>query len=271
MPPGRPTVEARLGRGMSQDCAHSHHERCSNAECKCDCHSHPERMEARADAARRANATRNAAKAETAPKRPDVKTGAKAAIPAAAAKQIKSEFAFLLWLGDGMVAGAEQVPQWTPEDRLQPGEIEGLTNAVYNELEARAPFLLRWLSKAQDSAPEAALLYTVAMIALPRLARREAVIMGVKITPEFARAVILAPLVAQSAARPGAEQPAAAGVGPVPTSQPYRSDGYGQVDAGGAPAAPASVQVGAPIEAGHGPLRHGSGDPDSARNNGHAA
>lgn len=282
--PGRVAVDGRLARGESGQCAHSHHDRCSGGNCTCLCHVDPEafakRTERLSEAGRKASQTRRArttpqaaetaptrAPKETAPKRPDLKPGHKAVIPVAAAKQLKSEFALLIWGADGIVAGARPELWKTPEDRLTEGEISGLTNAVYNELEARAPGLLKILAKAQESAPEAALLYTVAMIAIPRLARREATVLGVKITPEFARAVVLAPLVF---AQQAAQQSAAPGMESVAASQPDRSNGYGQVDAGGAPVEGPPVQVGAAQQTGFSDLRHGPDDQNRAWANGHA-
>lgn len=281
--PGRPTVEARLSRGQSQACAHSHHDRCLEAEsCTCDCHRDPAAAAARREAAQRAYQTRlqrgepplrpkgrsesPSAPKETAPKRPAIATGKKPVIPAAAAKQIKSGFGFALWSVDGVCAGAERIPQWTPEDRLQPAELSGLVDATYNEIEARAPWLLKYLAKVGESAPEAALVYTVAMIALPRLARREAVIMGVKITPEFARAVVIAPLIAQSV---GQQTSATMGAESAPVSD--RPDRNGQVDVGGAPAEAAPVQAGAAQQTGFGDVRHGPSHQNGAWNSGHSA
>jgi hypothetical protein len=193
---------------------------------------------------------------ETAPKRPDLKPGAKAAIPAAAAKQIKSEGALLLWVADNAAAAA--LPQFwvTPDDRLQEQERTALVNASYNELEARCPQLLRFLAKAQESATEAALVYTIAMIAAPRLARH-----GV-IPNELASAILFAPLIAQSATG----QPATAGVGAESTPERDRANGNGQEHAGQPFVEGAPVQAGAAVEAGRGDLRHAPNDSDGARN-----
>jgi hypothetical protein len=195
-------------------------------------------------------------KGETAPKRPDLKPGAKAAIPAAAAKQIKSEGALLLWVADNAAAAA--LPQFwvTPDDRLQEQERTALVNATYNELEARCPQLLRFLAKAQESATEAALVYTIAMIAAPRLARH-----GV-IPNELASAILFAPLIAQSATG----QPATAGVGAESTPVADRPNGNGQEHAGQPFVEGAPVQAGAAVEAGRGDLRHAPNDSDGARN-----
>lgn len=270
---------AQIARGRSYLCSHAKHAECAGPPCTCYCHTHPERLETYQEAGRRAFRNRGTGAAsaetpptrpaarETPPKRPELKPGHKAVIPAAAAKQIKSEFALLVWGADGIVAGARPELWKTPEDRLTEGEISGLTNAVYNELEARAPGLLRVLAKAQESAPEAALIYTVAMIAIPRLARREAVVMGVKITPEFARAVVFAPLVF---AQQAAQQQQSAGVEPVTTPVGDRPNGNGQIDVGGAPAEGAPVQASAPQQTGFGDVRHGQGDPHGAWANGHA-
>jgi hypothetical protein len=261
-----------MERGESGQCAHSHHERCEGGACKCQCHTDPEAFEKRRsgqrEAGQKAWATRQAASQETppartpketTPKRPDVKSGAKAAIPAAAAKQIKSEFGVLLW-GADQAAAMLAPQQWTtPEDRLTDDERTLLVNASYNELEARCPDLLRLLARAQASATEAVLLYAIAMIAAPRLARH-------KVIPEsFASAIIFAPLVAQSVTR----EQSAAGVGAVPTSQPDRPNGNGQVHPGEPFAQGAPVRVGAPEQAGLGDLFNRSGDSDGPRNGRH--
>ncbi len=278
MPVGASTRAAREARGECRQCAQSDHNKCLGGACTCQCQKDPEAFAKRRDrdqaAAGKAWETRRAAggkapasssagaPGETAPKRPDIKSGAKAAIPAAAARQLKSEFAFVVWCGDQ--AAASFRPQWwnTPEDRLREAEIGALSSAVYNELEARAPWLLKLLAKASESAPEAALLYTVAMIALPRLARHGATIAGVKITPELANAVAIAPfLAAQQHAGPGA-----ASVGTESTHVADRPDRYGQVDVGGAPARGTPVHAGAAVQTGRGDLQNGSGDPDRARN-----
>jgi hypothetical protein len=196
-------------------------------------------------------------KGETAPKRPDLKPGAKPAIPAAAAKQIKSEGALLLWVADNAAAAA--LPQFwvTPDDRLQEQERTALVNASYNELEARCPQLLRFLAKAQESATEAALVYTIAMIAAPRLARH-----GV-IPPELASAILFAPLIAQSATT---GQPATAGVGAESAPVADRPDRDGQEHAGQPFVEGAPVQAGAAQQTGRGDLRHAQDDPNGARN-----
>jgi hypothetical protein len=270
-------VAAREARGESSQCSHSHHERCSGGTCTCQCHSDPaafeKRREANQAAAGRAWETRRAggkapasssgAPGETAPKRPAIASGNKPAIPAAAAKQIKSEFAFGIWLAD-QGAATFRPQQWqTPDDRLREQEITALSSAVYNELEARAPWLLKLLASAQQSAPEAALVYTVAMIALPRLARHGAVVMGVKITPELANAVAIAPFLA---AQQHVTGPGASDVGAESTPVADRADRYGQVDVGGAPAGSAPVHAGAAVQTGRGDLQNGSGDTDGARN-----
>jgi hypothetical protein len=258
--------------GLTLSCAKNDHGVCRGADgqCVCTCHTADAQAQLtpgqKAARTRRANGGRSAT-GETAPKRPELKSGAKAVIPAAAAKQLKSEFALLIWGADGIVAGARPELWKTPEDRLTEGEINGLTVATYNEMEARCPALLKILAKAQESAPEAALLYTVAMIAIPRLARREAVVLGVKITPEFARAVVFAPLVF---AQQAAQQSAASGVESVATSVGYRPDGDRQEHAGGVPVEGAPVQAGAAEQAGQRDVRHGQGYPNGAWNAGYA-
>lgn len=279
MPASQTLVEQRTARGQSHSCARSHHDRCPGGTCTCQCHADPEafarRRERDQDAAARAWETRRAggaaqtsrtssagAAGETAPKRPDIKSGVKAAIPAAAARQIKSEFAFGIWaLDQGAASWRPQLWQ-TPEDRLRQDEITSLVTVTYNEIEARAPWLLKLLAKVGESAPEAALIYTVAIIALPRLARHGAEIAGVKITPELANAVAFAPLVASQLA----QQPGAAGVGAESTPVADRPNGHGQIDPGSSPFTAAAVRAGAEVQAGYGPISDGSGDPNGARN-----
>lgn len=279
------TTTERLARGTSNQCAHSHHDRCIGGECTCECHANPEAW-ARKQANFKAGAQRAwqkrrgladgegqdqgqgqgqgasspAATGETAPKRPEVKSGAKAAVPAAAARQIKSEFALVLWAAD--VGAAKAVPQYwnTPEDRLQDDERTALVNATYNELERRAPKLLKYLAKAQESATEAVLIYTIAMIAAPRLARH-----GV-IPPELASAIVFAPIIIANVQQSVTPDGPAATVGAEPASQPDRANGYGQIDTG-EPAAPgAPIQVSPPEQTGFSDLRHGPGDPHSSGN-----
>jgi hypothetical protein len=265
----RPTEAVRRQRlrdeGYSSDCAHGEHKGCHVATCTCKCHQASEQTSQTepnrsSEAAKKAWQTRRAkeagAPAETAPKRPDLKTGSKPAIPAAAARQIKSEFALLLWVADQGAAAAAPTLWTTPDDRLQEAERNALVSVSYNEIEARFPQLLRILAKAQESATEAALIYTVAMIAAPRLARH-----GI-IPRELASAILFAPLVAQSA--PG--QSATSAVGAEPTPQPDRSDGYGQEHAGQPSVEGAPVHAGAAVQAGLSDLLNRSGDPDGARN-----
>jgi len=237
-----------------------------DGRCSCSCHTDPQwtaRHAKQTDAGRRAYVTRrehansSVGTAETPPKRPDLKSGAKPAVPAAAARQIKSEFALLLWIGDNGAAAAVPKLWTTPEDRLQEDERTALVNATYNELEARCPQLLKILAKAQESATEAALLYTVAMIAAPRLARH-----GV-IPPELASAILFAPVIAQSVST---REPGAAAVDSVPTPQSDRANGHGQIDVGEPFTAGPQVQAGPPQQTGFSDLQHGQGDSDSARN-----
>jgi len=280
MPTAKSLLERRMGRGESNACARAHHATCPTPDnCTCKCHADPQAFEQQQatyqESARKAWETRRAGgkapasstgtPAETPPKRPEIKTGVKPAIPAAAARQIKSEFAFVVWCGD-QAAASFRPQQWiTPDDRLNGQEITALTNATYNEIEARAPWLLKLLATAQQSAPEAALIYTVAMIALPRLARHGATIAGLKITPELANAVAIAPFLAAQVQQQGG----AAGVGAEPTPESDRPDRYGQVDVGGAPAQGPQVRAGAAQQAGFGQVSDGPGDPHSARNGRH--
>jgi hypothetical protein len=264
----RPTEAVRRQRlrdeGYSSDCAHGEHKGCHVATCTCKCHQASEQTSQTepnrsSEAAKKAWQTRRAKEtpgAETAPKRPDLKTGSKPAIPAAAARQIKSEFALLLWVADQGAAAAAPTLWTTPDDRLQEAERNALVSVSYNEIEARFPQLLRILAKAQESATEAALIYTVAMIAAPRLARH-----GI-IPRELASAILFAPLVAQSA--PG--QSATTAVGAEPAPQPDRANGYGQEHAGQPSVEGAPVHAGAAVQAGLSDLLNRSGDTDGARN-----
>ena len=283
MPASQQLVDRRVAAGISPMCARSHHDECKMPEtCKCDCHAHPEAFarrsaeaKARAEAAwatRRAGAAEaKPARGETAPKRPEIKSGVKAAIPAAAAKQIKSEFAVLVW-GADQAAATFRPQQWiTPDDRLNEQEIGALVNATYNELEARAPGLLRILARAQESAPEAALIYTVAVIALPRLARHGATIGGIKITPELANAVAFAPIVAQLAQQQPTPGAGPAGVGTEPAHVDHRVNGDWQEHAGQPSVAGAPVPPGPAQQAGYGPLPDRGDDQDRPRNGQHAA
>jgi len=263
-PAGQAARRQRLrDEGYSSDCAHGEHKGCHLEACTCKCHQREANGEqaepsVASAAAKRAWETRRGktSTAETPPKRPDLKTGSKAAIPAAAARQIKSEFALLLWVADNGAAAAAPTLWTTPDDRLAEQERTALVNATYNELEARCPQLLRILAKAQESATEAALIYTVAMIAAPRLARH-----GV-IPAELASAILFAPLIAQSAGR----EPGATAVGAEPTPQPDRANGYGQEHAGQPLIEGSAIHAGAAEQTGLGDLLNGSGDPHSPRN-----
>jgi hypothetical protein len=255
--------QRRKDEGYSADCAHGDHKDCHRETCTCKCHAvadgqAPEPNRA-SDAAKKAWETRRAKtspSAETPPKRPELKSGAKSAIPAAAARQIKSEFALLLWVADQGAAAAAPTLWTTPDDRLQEAERNALVSVSYNEIEARFPQLLRILAKAQESATEAALIYTVAMIAAPRLARH-----GI-IPRELASAILFAPLVAQSA--PG--QSATTAVGAEPTPQPDRADRDWQEHASQPPVTGQTVHAGAAVQAGLSDLLNRSGDTDGARN-----
>jgi hypothetical protein len=253
--------------GACHSCRSSQHSVCKSADCACPYPKHAKRTQDSEPSgdespARRAWQTRRARQdsdktGETAPKRPEIKSGAKSAIPAAAARQIKSEFALLLWGADAAAAAAAPALWTTPDDRLQEQERTALVNATYNELEARCPELLKILAKAQESATEAALIYTVAMIAAPRLARH-----GV-IPESFASAILFAPLIAQSVA---SREPGASAVGAEPAPQPDRANGYGQIDVGQPLVEGAPVHAGAAVQAGLSDLLNRSGDTDGARN-----
>jgi hypothetical protein len=266
---GQTLYRQRKADGYTTDCAQNKHKQCASGKgassCACRCHAVAEgqapESSRHSEAARKAWDTRRAkeagASAETAPKRPELKSGAKSAIPAAAARQIKSEFAVLLWAADQGAAAAAPTLWTTPDDRLQEQERTALVNATYNEIEARFPELLKILAKAQESATEAALIYTVAMIAAPRLARH-----GV-IPESFASAILFAPLIAQSVA---SREPGASAVGAEPAPQPDRANGYGQEHAGQPSVEGAPVHAGAAEQTRLGDLLNGSGDPDGARN-----
>lgn len=61
---------------------------------------------------------------------------------------------------------------WPDEDRLKPEETLDLINATYNELEAVAPQVLVWLSQVAAESVHIAFLWTIALVAMPRLERR---------------------------------------------------------------------------------------------------
>lgn len=191
--------------------------------------------------------------AETPPKRPALKPGVKAAVPAAAARQIKSEFSLVLWGADNAAAKFAAQYWQTPEDRLSDDERTQLVTAIYGELEARFPRALQVLARVGESAPEAMLLYTVAMIAAPRLARH-----GV-IPNDLATAIVFAPLVLANLQQ---QNGAAADVGAEPAPQPDRPNGDWQEHVSVPPLEIPTVQAGAPVEAGHGQVRHGPGSPN---------
>jgi hypothetical protein len=248
---GRPWIAARREKGFSEYCVQSHHNECHEIEtCPCGCHTNPK------------PAAKISTPGETPPKRPEIKSGVKTAIPATAARQVKSYFAFGIWSADQALGGFRPDLWQTPEDRLTEGEIIGLRDAIYAELEARAPWVLKWLMTAGGSAPEAMLLYTLAMIALPRLARREVTILGTKITPEFARAVVFAPIIAQQLTRDAG----ATGVGAEPAHVDHRTDRNGQEHAGQPFVAGAPIPPGAAVQTGLGDVPDGSGNPNGARN-----
>ena len=265
--PGRPTVTRRLERGESQDCAHSHHERCKAPGCACQCHVDPaafaERQVRDKANARKAWETRRgggeharpgaADTAETAPNRPELKPGHKAALTAAATKQLKSEFALLLWASDE--GAARLAPRYwtTPEDRLTEDERTLLVNNTYAYLESTelGRRLLKLLAKVSESAPLATLVYTLAMVAAPRLAHH-----GV-IPPELASAIIFAPILfAQQQPADTPDTGASAGVGAESTPLSDRPDWHREIDTGGIPITVPPVQGGIPDQTGHGPLRH---------------
>jgi hypothetical protein len=212
-----------MGQGYSSDCAHAMHERCKLEACTCRCH-------------------RGGLKTEKAPTRPEIKTAPRPAVSAAKARQLKGEFSLVLWLADQGVAKGWPRYWVTPDDRLQDDERTALVNATYAELEARFPKALEWLAKASESATEAMLLYTLAMIAAPRLARH-----GV-ISAELATAIVFAPVAFASSGQ--AEQQSAAGVEPERAPNRGGPNGHGEIDTGGAFTESSPLQDSAPIEAG---------------------
>ena len=262
-------VARRLERGESQACAHSHHNDCHVEACTCQHHRDPEAFQRRqardSAAAAKAWQTRRGGgeharpgaetpTPETPPSRPELKPGHKAALPAAAAKQIKSEFALVLWGADQ--AAARAVPQWwtTPEDRLTDDERTALVSATYAYLETfeLGRRLLKMLFKVSESAPLAQLLYTVAMVAAPRLAHHKV------IPPELASAIVFAPILfaQQSSGQDATDASGAASVGTVPTPVSDRPDWHREIDTGGVPFTVPPVQGGAADQTGYGPLRH---------------
>jgi hypothetical protein len=271
-------IGLKLVDGISGNCRRKDHHHCVSGQCQCQCHSDPtiehySKRSPASEAAKRAWQTRRGpgrpptrAPAEIEPKRPDLRSGAKPPVTAAAARQIKSEFAFGLWLADQGAARASDngLPHkgwWlTPDDRLQEDERTSLVNATYNELAARCPQVLVWLAKASESATEAALLYAIALVAAPRLARH-----GV-IPNELASAIVFAPILFANA---HAEQEQAADVGAGPTLEPDRANGYGEIDIGGVPVGVPQVQGGAQVETGQSDVPNGPNNPHRGGNGQH--
>lgn len=217
-------------------------------------------LEAAAAAATSEKAPASSSVGEVAPNRPAVKPGVKAAVPAAAARQIKSEFSLALWGADQ--AAARLAPQYwtTPEDRLQDDERTSLVNATYAVLEAYFPAALKVLAKVSESAPLATFLYAVAMVAAPRLAHHKV------IPPELASAIIFAPLLFNQPAGPDPATGAAAAVDSERARVSDRPNWDGQIDASGIPTPVPPVQGGVPEQTGHGPLQHGPDHKNGAGN-----
>lgn len=259
--PARTSVQRRLDRGASQECAHSHHDRCAAPACRCACHSDPEfavKQARQADAGRKAWESRRGggqhatATSEIAPNRPELEVGHKPALPAAAAKQIKSEAALLLWLADQGAAQFAPKLWTTPEDRLQDEERTLLVNNTYSYFESTVwgRRLLKFLNKASESAPLASLVYSVAMVAAPRLAHH-------KVIPvELASAIVFAPILFAQSTAGGADASTSASVEPERTPEPDRPDWHREVDVSGVPITVPPVQSGPPVQTGHGPLQH---------------
>jgi hypothetical protein len=218
-----------IAQGYSSDCAHHMHATCKLDGCACKCH----RTERQA-----------------APKRPEMHT-AKAALPAVKARQVKSEFALALWGADQLAARTFPKYWETPADRLEEHERTALVDATYAELEARFPKALEWLAKASESATEAALLYTIAIIAAPRLARH-----GV-ISNELATAILFAPIALANAS---------AAVEPNRASVADRPDRNGEVNPGGIPPEISAVQGGAAVQTGQGDVLDAAHHPDRGGN-----
>lgn len=61
---------------------------------------------------------------------------------------------------------------WTAEDKLKADEAVMLVGASYDELEALAPDVLRWLAEAAASSVHISFAWAIAMVAVPRLERR---------------------------------------------------------------------------------------------------
>jgi hypothetical protein len=222
-----------LDQGWSSDCARHMHERCHLDGCPCKCHR---------------------SERQAAPKRPELHA-AKAALPALKARQVKSEFALGLWGADQLAARTWPNYWQTPADRLTNDERTSLVNAAYAELEARFPKALEWLARASESATEATLLYTLAVIAAPRLARH-----GV-ISNELATAILFAPI-----ALSGIAEQASASLESNRAPMPDRSNGDGQVNPGGVPPDISTVQGGPAQQAGQGDVPDATPHPDRGGN-----
>jgi hypothetical protein len=220
-----------ITQGYSSDCAHHMHATCKLESCVCKCHR---------------------SERQAAPKRPELHT-AKSALPAVKARQVKSEFALALWGADQLAARTFPKYWETPADRLEEHERTALVDATYAELEARFPKALEWLARASESATEAALLYTIAIVAAPRLARH-----GV-ISNELATAILFAPIALDSLRT-------AAAVEPNRTPQPDRANGDGQINPGGIPPEISAVQGGAAVQTGQGDVLDAAHHPDRGGN-----
>lgn len=274
--------QRRMERGNSEACASSHHDRCAVPACTCRCHTDPaglERTKANSSAAarrawetRRARGTTHTRKpvtadtGETPPNRPELKaSGHKPALATAAAKQLKSEFALLLYFGDQ--GAARFVPKYwtTPEDRLTDDERTLLVNNTYTYLESTqwGRRLLQMLSKVSESAPLAQLVYTLALVAAPRLAHHKV------IPAELASAIVFAPLLFAQSGTDDANGGASASVEPIGASEPDRPDWHRQVDVSGVPITVPPVQGGPAVEAGYGPLRHAADGQNGQVDRGH--
>lgn len=225
-----------LAQGYSSNCARAMHTECSGDTCICKCHR---------------------SERQTAPKRPEVGVP-RPVLSAVKTRQVKSIFALGIWGADQVAA--RSAPQYwnTPEDRLTGDEQAALVGATYTEIEARFPKLLEWFAKASESATEAALVWTVAMIALPRLARH-----GV-ISNELATAILFAPFAVANATAP-------AGVESHGTPQPDRSNRNGQIDASGVPAPISEIRGSAAEQARQGDVPDAENHPDRGGNGRYAA
>ena len=159
-----------------------------------------------------------------------------------AAKQRNVKSLLVLTVAGLDMGAARLVPQhWTAEDRLQQDETASLVKAIYAELESW-PKVIEWIAAAAEQGVHAQLGLAIAMVALPRLVRRNLV------PADVAFAVLLA--TSQAGANQPQPQPDPVPVAAGADGQPDRHDGNGQVYAGFVPGRDAPIHSGVSEQAG---------------------